>query len=567
MRQLFVSLVSLSPYPALLDRQRALALYVSALIFGISRLVLLIPGMLERTADLMQTSQTAAALIQVPLLGGVVLAWGLTRRGELRAAAGILTALMLVGGLFFALGRDWNAPEGWIALWLGVATAGLLLHPRESAAIAACAGVILVAGAFHDFGNLSGDERAGRVGMALAALLWTAGLAALTTLVAYGAQRAARRSYVQDRAQHLIEIGQLAAQGLFDRANPKDILNQAAAAIERDFEAVHHVQIYVVEPGSPFAVLQAATGPAGERLLAQEHRLDVGGLSVVGRVTLNRMPLHIPDMHADPIHKPHPLLPAMRTELAIPLLANAKVIGALDVQSQHVNAFDQGDTALLQAIARQIAVTLEGLHIHDAAQRSQRENQALIKQTQTSLREIEHLNYQLTGRAWSDYLHLQAESTAMTLDFDSGQTTATADWTSTLQQAMAQHEAITTDGSDHKIVALPIIVRNEVIGAMEFELAPDADLPDGVMELIGAVGQRLGMAMENRRLLDETQRVAQREALLNDISADLQAATGVDAIIQRAARHLQETLAAQQVTIRLGPAPSSNGASRERSQG
>jgi hypothetical protein len=57
--------------------------------------------------------------------------------------------------------------------------------------------------------------------------------------------------------------------------------------------------------------------------------------------------------------------------------------------------------------------------------------------------------------------------------------------------------------------------------------------------------------MENRRLFEETQRAAQREALINDIGADLQAASGVDAIIQRAAHHLQESLDAQQVTIRI----------------
>jgi hypothetical protein len=61
--------------------------------------------------------------------------------------------------------------------------------------------------------------------------------------------------------------------------------------------------------------------------------------------------------------------------------------------------------------------------------------------------------------------------------------------------------------------------------------------------------------MENRRLFDETQKVAQREALINDIGAELQAATGVDVILQQAAHHLQSALAAHQVTIRLGTAP------------
>jgi hypothetical protein len=46
--------------------------------------------------------------------------------------------------------------------------------------------------------------------------------------------------------------------------------------------------------------------------------------------------------------------------------------------------------------------------------------------------------------------------------------------------------------------------------------------------------------------------------LINDINTDLQAATGVDVILQRAVQHLHEALNAHQVSIRLGT-PSDNG--------
>ncbi len=108
---------------------------------------------------------------------------------------------------------------------------------------------------------------------------------------------------------------------------------------------------------------------------------------------------------------------------------------------------------------------------------------------------------------------------------------------------------VTQDGQ--RIVAFPIIVRNEIVGAMEFELPTADELPEGATDLVMAVSQRLGLALENRRLFDETQRIAQREGMINDIGAELQAATSVDAIIQRTARQLQETLSAQEITIRI----------------
>jgi sigma-B regulation protein RsbU (phosphoserine phosphatase) len=147
---------------------------------------------------------------------------------------------------------------------------------------------------------------------------------------------------------------------------------------------------------------------------------------------------------------------------------------------------------------------------------------------------------------------LAVRPAALTFDLDTRHTSPEAEWTDTLNEAATHRQVITTTNAGQRIVALPIIVRNEVIGAMEFELASDETLPEGILELAGAVGQRVGLAMENRRLFDETQRAVQREALINDIGADLQTATGVDAIIQRAARHLQDALDAHQVTIRLG---------------
>jgi GAF domain-containing protein len=242
------------------------------------------------------------------------------------------------------------------------------------------------------------------------------------------------------------------------------------------------------------------------------------------------------------------------------LAASGSVIGALDAQSLEPDAFSPSDIDLLRAVANQLAMAIDSLHLYEQSQRNIRENQALYQQTQANLREIERLNYQLTGRAWSDYLRLQGESAAITLDLDSGQATHDAEWTATLDEAATHRQALTVIQAGQRVVALPIVVRNEVVGAMEFELASEAALPDGVMDLVEEVGQRLGLALENRRLFDESQRAVQREALINDIGADLQAATGVEAIIQRAARHLREALAAQEVLIRLGaPTDQDNG--------
>jgi GAF domain-containing protein len=350
----------------------------------------------------------------------------------------------------------------------------------------------------------------------------------------------------------LIDISQEVSAGLFERPELDTFLQQIAEALERRLDVIDHVQIYVSRPDDPRMTLRAATGPAGQRLLDREYELDIGGLSTVGRATLTHSDLVVQDFRREDIHRPHPLLAEMRAELVIPLVVTDHVVGALAVQSTQPGVFASTDRTLWHAIANQITIAIDSLQLYEEAQRNVRENQALFQQTQANRREIERLNYLLTGRAWSEYLRLQTDSTALSLDLDTGQTTPDAEWTPTLNEAATHRQVITVTRQGQRLVTLPITVRNEVIGAMEFEIESEDPLPEGILELAGAVGQRLGLAMENRRLFDETQRAVQREALINDIGADLQAATGIDVIVQRAAHHLQEALDARQVSIRLG---------------
>ncbi len=102
------------------------------------------------------------------------------------------------------------------------------------------------------------------------------------------------------------------------------------------------------------------------------------------------------------------------------------------------------------------------------------------------------------------------------------------------------------------MVALPISVRGQVIGAMEFEIMADQDISPEQMSILQQVVERLGLAAENARLLEVAQRVAQREALVNEISIRLQAATGIDAVVAAATQSLADAFQSPRVAIRLG---------------
>jgi GAF domain-containing protein len=538
--------------PPASQRWRAHGLYALLVLYGLSRLVYLLPEVTEQTAgqlNLGTATVTAVSLLLLVLAEG---AYWLIRRGSLRRAALIMAAALLVEGTAYLLVDGWGALRGWSALWLGIALGALMLAWWQSGVCTAFALAVITISSFQDYASLTAAAQTERAATYGVLAMGTLALAGIASVVPRAGQREHDSARSEDSARHLIAVVNTAAQATFSRTDLDETLKQLTEIVRSQFDTIYHVQIFLIRPETEVAVLHASTGTVGEQLLAQEYSVDVGGLSVVGRATLSGAMVLVPNITRDDIHKPLALLPDTHTELAIPLKVREDIIGALDIHSRQITPFTDDDITVFKAIAQQIALAFDGLRLYEMSQQNLRENQALYQQTQANLREIERLNYQLTGRAWTEYLRLQSASTALTLDLESDEVTPDAEWTDTLNKAAVQRQVVSTTHDGRRLVALPIIVRNEIVGAMEFELEAEGELPGGALELINAVGQRLGLALENRRLFDETQRVAQREALINDIGADLQGASGVDAIIQRAAHHLQESLSARQVTIRLG---------------
>jgi GAF domain-containing protein len=81
------------------------------------------------------------------------------------------------------------------------------------------------------------------------------------------------------------------------------------------------------------------------------------------------------------------------------------------------------------------------------------------------------------------------------------------------------------------------------------------------LAMMEEVSEQLGLAAESNRLYETSQRIAQREALVNEISTRLQSGTSVEMTLTSAARSLKDVLKANRVAIRLGkpPVETSNG--------
>jgi GAF domain-containing protein len=107
------------------------------------------------------------------------------------------------------------------------------------------------------------------------------------------------------------------------------------------------------------------------------------------------------------------------------------------------------------------------------------------------------------------------------------------------------------EGDSELRVAVPIRVRGEVIGVFGFGGEEMENLAEDDIALIEAVAERVGIALENVRLFEQTQQQARREQLVNQITSKIVGSTDVSDILQTTARELGKVLRSPETSIQL----------------
>jgi GAF domain-containing protein/HAMP domain-containing protein len=312
------------------------------------------------------------------------------------------------------------------------------------------------------------------------------------------------------------------------------LIDQVVELIIKHFPNIYHAQIFLLDSDRVYAELRASTGEVGRQLLARKHRLAVGSVSVIGQVTQQGQLIVARDTAISQVHRHNEFLPHTRAELAIPLRVGDELIGALDVQSKLRNAFSEDETIVLQTMADQIAVAIQ--------------NARLYQESVRQLRELNAANRDATRAAWQEYIHGQR---ARQITSEAG-VHVTADTTSLRQRAMAEGRIVLGEATSRGSVpvAVPIQLRGQTLGAVEWEL-PAADIDNNRLQLAQELANRLAISLENARLFEESQRAAERERIVNAISAKLTPQTEIEEILQTAVREVGQALRAPQVSIRL----------------
>jgi GAF domain-containing protein len=342
---------------------------------------------------------------------------------------------------------------------------------------------------------------------------------------------------LQKRAGQFESIAQL-ARTISSIQELEKLLPKIAQMISQQFD-FYHVGLFLLDESSQYAVLSAANSEGGQRMLARKHRLGVGQTGIVGYVTSTGNPRIALDTGADTVFFDNPDLPETRSEMALPLRVGKTIVGALDVQSTEPNAFAEDDVEVLSILADVVSVAIENARLFEESQRVLKEAQTTLSKSVLEAwhqiaKKREMVGYELSGTSIRPL-----ENPLKSVEI-----------------RKAKKTGLISPGSDekknkHAALAVPIKLRDQVIGTMNISLPEDREWDSDEVDIAQALAERVGVAVENATLLEESRRRATMESMIGDISNKISTSTEVERIMKVAAGELRLALGASEVSVRL----------------
>jgi signal transduction histidine kinase len=164
-------------------------------------------------------------------------------------------------------------------------------------------------------------------------------------------------------------------RGLAASVDSGELMREVVTLLQTNF-GYRYVQIYVRDPASGDFILRAGSGETGARLIAAGHRLAAGE-GIIGYTAGTDKPFLTNDVNAVPFFRRNPLLPEIRSELAVPIRVDGRFIGLLDVQQAPPQTLSPRDLKRVEAVADQLAVALQKTQLYTDLQNALGQEKAM----------------------------------------------------------------------------------------------------------------------------------------------------------------------------------------------
>ena len=322
----------------------------------------------------------------------------------------------------------------------------------------------------------------------------------------------------EKRAEQLQRIAEIARTAISIRSLDQ-LLPLLAQLISEQF-GFYHVGIYLIDELNQYAILRASNSGGGFRMLQRGYLLKVGEKNIVSQVAKDGL-AHIVSDIEDEMFLIEADLAEASSEIALPLKSGNQILGVVDIQSVETNAFSQEYIGILSILADQVAIAIQ--------------NAILYERSQRALQEAEITSSQTSSQAWREY-------------------------TASMQTKGYRYNGIRpeplkeprpqNDGTG--ALLHPVQLRGRTIGRLELKASnPSRQWTEDEIAILEATAERVAIALEGARLLEDAQKRATREAFLSDIASKLGTSFKLDSILRDTVEELGQTLKGSTISFQL----------------
>jgi len=393
------------------------------------------------------------------------------------------------------------------------------------------------------------------------------------------------KSIEVSRLRVLTEI----SQQIISILDINEVLVQVVRLIQRTFN-YYHVGIGLIEQDEVVYRVGAGVLWDDPDFQFKPQRLKVGSEGITGWVAHTGKPVLSPDITREP-HYVWMQGSLTKSELTVPITIKGETIGVLDIQSQHLDDFEQTDLEIMQAIASQTGVAIENARLFAETQR-------LLKETQQRAGELSIINsvqeglaskldvqsiYDLVGDTFHNFFNAQV---VVISTYDPQTDTVEhryaierserIPWPGThppggfrsqiintkqplLVNSNVAEEAArlgqpTLQGTDtpKSWLGVPVLVEDQVTGILSVQnLDEENAFSESDVRLLQTFAASMSIALENAHLFSNLERRAEQFRVLTEVSQHVISLTSVNELLNRVALLVKETFGYLHVGIGL----------------
>ncbi len=350
-----------------------------------------------------------------------------------------------------------------------------------------------------------------------------------------------------ERHAKLLKASARAAKNITMILDPYELFQRTVDIICDEF-GFYYAGVFLVDEATQYAVLKAGRGDAGRAMLREEHKLAIGGNSMIGASIANKKGRIALDVGSEAVFFENPHLPKTRSEMALPLIVGEEAIGALTVQSVEEAAFHEEDIDALQTMADQLAVAIQNSKLHRQEERRSRLLKAAnrVGKEVASLLNLDQLLPQTVNIICEAYglyyagvflLDEKSEFAVLRAGYGKAGKAMLADGhklrvgtDSMIGASIAMGESrIALDVGEERVhfknphlphtrseMALPLIYGGRTLGAVTIQSSEERAFSDDDITMLLTMAEHLAVAINNAHLIEELKE-AHNEILRNKV--------------------------------------------------